>query len=208
MIKVKTFFELGGMANCYAVENEGIIALIDPGSTSSDFEDYLMLNKDKIKYILLTHCHFDHICGVKNILEKCPYAKVCICTFDKAGLYDDNHSMCSHIGVPVPDIEPDIEVEDGDTIEFGDEVIEVINTPGHTIGSVVYIIGDQMFTGDTLFKLSAGRTDFYTGDPRMMVDSFNRLYLLEKDYTVYPGHGMASALSYEKTYNPFFNIEL
>ena len=106
-------------------------------------------------------------------------------------------------GKKLESVIPDILLEDGDTLNLGSSEIKFILTPGHSSGSGCYIVDEKIFTGDTLFRLSIGRTDLPTGSYREMVKSLKRLSELEGEYYIYPGHGEASMLSYEKNFNPY-----
>ena len=104
---------------------------------------------------------------------------------------------------PLEDIKSDIALHDGDKITLGESVFTVISTPGHTSGSVCFVCDDKIFSGDTLFYRSHGRTDFPTGDEKAMLDSLNKLANLSGNYTVYPGHDMSTTLDSERKYNPY-----
>ena len=205
MIKIKTFPVGDLQVNCYFVEDteSGNIAVIDPGDSSDSIESYVSENSDKIKYILLTHGHFDHI-GYAKELRELTNAKVVISKLDEPFLADGNLNLSlPFFGRSVPAVTADITLEDNDELMLGETNIKYISTPGHTQGSGCYIIDDSIFTGDTLMKLSMGRTDFPTSSNADMSDSLKRLYNLKENYKVYSGHGDNSTLDYEKKYNPY-----
>lgn len=179
------------IANSYILVNdksEGI--LIDCGSA-----DVLSrVPKDvKITYVLLTHGHFDHICG----LAECNARGI------KIGCYKDeedialNHNEGDSFGFSVPPFHIDFTVREGETELCGIK-INVLHTPGHTRGSVCYIVGNNIFSGDTLFAGGAGRSDLYSGSSLALYSSIKKLFTLSGNYTVYPGHGGETTLFNEK----------
>ncbi|MEE1282233.1 MAG: MBL fold metallo-hydrolase [Acutalibacteraceae bacterium] len=208
MIKVKTTIAGALMVNCYIIEDveTGDIAIVDPGYTSTEIKKLLDEKSDKIKYILLTHGHFDHIGYVKK-LTGLTNAKVVISKLEEPFLLDTRLNLLPpSFGKFISDIIADITLEDNDELMLGKTVIKYISTPGHTQGSGCFIIDNCIFTGDTIMKLSMGRTDLPTGNDDDMVKSLKRLYNLDENYTVYPGHGDSSTLEYEKKYNPYLKI--
>lgn len=205
-MKIETL-KLGENAgNCYILTDEvsGDIAVIDPAYYVDELKAAIEPIKDRVKYILLTHRHFDHILGAWGV-KKQTGAKIAICEEDadglrstKASLYDEFAYMLPHEQTPV---EPDILLHEGDTITLGSLTITVMQTPGHTAGSVCYIVGDVMFSGDTLFDGAIGRTDLESGSPRDMRASLRRLRGIERDYLLYPGHGGTTTLNNERHFN-------
>ena len=180
--------------NCYLVwgENCDSCVVIDPG-----FEPETVLLKaqqlgKKIEAILLTHGHFDHVGGVKEIAQATG-CRVYICPEEQAmpqqwtaGELYYTHTYC-----------------EGDIVELAGVSFRVLHTPGHTPGSVCLMAEDRIFSGDTLFQSSCGRTDLPGGSWSEITKSLKRLAALEADYTVYPGHGPATTLADEKKYNPY-----
>ena len=187
-------------ANCYIVTDEKTneTAVIDCGEYTASLEEKLI---DKnLKYILLTHGHFDHIKGVKKL--KADFGgEVVIHSLDADCLYDSSKSLGDFFGLSMPSFEADKTVIEGDRLPFGNSEIEVIHTPGHTVGSVCYKIGDMIFSGDTLFCGSIGRTDFPGGSMLQMTASLKKLSKLEGNYKVYPGHDDITDLDRERKYN-------
>lgn len=199
-------FVLGPVsANCYCLINDsGECAVVDPGDASNRLVDFIKENGSELKYILLTHGHFDHIDGVAFLKESFPNAKIAIHEADEMCLCDDNLSLARGFGLPSKtNLRADIILHDGDILPFGDDNITVIHTPGHTIGGVTYKYKDMLFTGDTLFCRSLGRTDFPGGDYGEICASIRRLYALSGDYIVYPGHDRESTLNDERNLNPY-----
>lgn len=200
--------ELGPLGtNTYLVEKDGDCLIVDPGHDSPQLDDFI---KDKsIKYILLTHGHFDHIGGLEKV-QKATAAKTVIHELDAEMLRDGNKSGHTDFYIrPQTPMQADIKLKGGETLPFGKGSIAVMHTPGHTHGSVVYIFEEDkvIFTGDTLFKLSVGRTDFCDGDvrenSRKEMESIKKISELHGDYVIYPGHGESTNLDYEREFNPY-----
>lgn len=193
-------------ANCYIVETENSAVIIDPGFLERDIEKYIAENPDKVKYILLTHRHFDHINGAVKV-RNLTGAKIVINELDEGGLYSDMLSLASMVGTfygkADPDAHADIYVSEGDTVTVGDMVFTVMETPGHTEGGVCYVCNNVIFSGDTLFKGSIGRTDFPSSSNIDMRKSLDRLCLLPDEMVVYPGHGPKTTIGEEKRSNMF-----
>ena len=194
-------------ANTYIVidEDSGSTAIIDAGDYSKKLLEMLSDEKiRKIEYILLTHGHFDHIDGVPELKKRFPDAKIAIHEADAPCLYDDSLSLARGFGkLFSKKAEADIILHDDDVLSLGNVQIKVIHTPGHTAGGVTYVVDDAMFTGDTLFFTSIGRTDFPGGSYEVLNDSVCRLFDMEGEYTVYPGHDRKTSLDYERTHNRF-----
>lgn len=192
-------------ANCYIVsdEEEREAIVIDPGEYSSEIQDYIVTNNLNVKYILLTHGHFDHIGGVEE-LKKLTQARVAISKEDAPMLLDPSLNLSEMVYKKILCNPADILLSDGDTLTFGKYSVEVIYTPGHTKGGVCFKINNVCFTGDILFKGSIGRYDFPGGDFSTLMDSIkNKLLVLGNDVTIYPGHGDSSTIGKEKRLNMF-----
>lgn len=202
-IKSATFGQLQN--NCYLVTDEasGRSALVDCTEYSDKMKDFI--GDAKLDYILLTHGHFDHIGGVKELAAR--YGIPVYGSRDELPLFTDlrrNQAVYVH-GTPERyHVEPDHLVEDGDEITLDELTIRVLATPGHTPGGVCYLCGGLLFSGDTLFAGSIGRCDLLGGDYETLLHSLSRLDQLEGEYQVLPGHGHDSTLTYEKAANPYF----
>jgi glyoxylase-like metal-dependent hydrolase (beta-lactamase superfamily II) len=191
-------------ANCYIVEfdNKGV-AIIDPG----DEEDKISKELDgkNLKWILLTHGHADHIMGVNSLKNKYN-PKVIASIKEKEIIENPELNLSKQFGFSYR-VSADLYVQEG-TINLDDYRVQILETPGHTPGSVIYIIENYMFTGDTLFKDSIGRTDLPGGDKISMKKTLEKLYKIETDYIVLPGHGPSTSLKYEQKNNPYFFLDL
>ncbi len=189
-------------SNCYLVTNDGESLVIDPGEYGRELDEALKPLNYKLKYILLTHTHFDHIGGTAELKEKTG-AKVCAHALDAAGLNNYLISLANIGGVRHRKTEADVLLKDGQELCLGGEKIRVMHTPGHSPGGVCYIMGDNIFTGDTLFAGTVGRTDFPGGDYGRLIASLQQLSELEGDYTIYPGHGEDTTMENERKNNPY-----
>ena len=171
--------------------------VIDPGDEPARVEQMVQRSGCELRYILLTHGHFDHCTGVAGMLERHPELPVYICEKD---VTDGVGSEMQFARLPEKNQRY---YKDGDTLTLGALTISVLETPGHTPGSVCLLVGDVMFAGDTLFRGSCGRTDFPGGDYRAMLRSLGRLGKLEGNYQVYPGHEQPTNLDFERRFNPY-----
>lgn len=202
---VKKFAPPMVAANSYIIKDtvSGEAAVIDAGVSNNRLEALIRsMNIEKLKYILLTHGHFDHIMGVKR-LQKTFGGEIVIHEADADCLSDSRKSLAGVLGFACPPFECDVTVSDGDILALGEKKIEVISTPGHTVGSVCYKTDKYIFSGDTLFNRGIGRTDFPGGSMEEILTSIKKLYALDGDYRVCPGHGDETILSFERENNPY-----
>lgn len=192
--------------NCYIVfkEGENAAVAIDPGGSEDKILYELQKNNLTLTHILLTHGHFDHIGAVRALKEKYG-AKICIHKSDAPMLADPYKNLSIFVDNPVAEPSADILLQDKQTINTGGMDIKVLHTPGHSEGSVCYMIEDVLFSGDTLFCMSVGRTDFPGCSTEKLMHSLNQLTKLKENYEVYPGHGNSTMLDEEKRSNPFLN---
>lgn len=209
-VKVTDISFPGFCANCYLVTDmvTGESLLVDPGAYGERQKEYIKFQGiDNLKYILLTHGHFDHMMGAERFRQEFS-AKVVVHSLDEDKLSSAVRSLYSHFDRdnPFAPTSADIIVKDGDSLPFGSETIEVIHTPGHTKGGVCYKLRDILFTGDTLFKSTIGRTDFPDSDEMDMLESLIKLDKLQCDYKIYPGHEGVTTLDFEKKTNHYMKL--
>ena len=181
--------------NTYLITDDatGFKAIIDPGYYGMDVRMDIQ-NNAYLKYVLLTHGHHDHFYAAKDYVEE--YSSVRFAAPEK--------DMPLIRAYPYECPEPSVLLKDGDVITLGETELRVIETPGHTGGGVCFATDKEIFTGDTLFRLSVGRTDLPTGDWFTLLHSINeKLYTLDENMIVYPGHGESTTIGYEKRANPF-----
>lgn len=203
MINVYSFTVGTLQLNCYVITDKatGDIAIVDPGDNSVAIKNLIENHKDKLKYILLTHGHFDHIGYAKQLRQE-TNAQIVIGKAEERFLADSNLNLAlPFMGISLSPFKPDIAIRDNDVIKLGETEIKFLWTPGHTIGSGCYVIGNNIFTGDTLMKQSMGRTDLPTGSNKDMADSLKRLAHLHGEFNIYPGHGDMTTLTYERANN-------
>lgn len=158
----------------------------------------------KIKALLLTHAHFDHAGNAKKLQQD--GAKVYISKTDSAKLLNEDN-LSGDFGRRFEYLTADFTFGDNDVLEIEGITIKTMITPGHTDGSACFIVKDKLFTGDTLFLESVGRTDFKTGDRNALIQSVKRLFNLNGDYEVYPGHEEFTTLNHERKYNCFIDYD-
>lgn len=174
--------------------------VIDPGGEPEKIIELLEILEANVKYIFLTHCHADHIGGINELKEK-KGGKILISRDDAEGLYNPQISLADYINMKIPELEADSRIDDGDLLHIGDIEFKVIATPGHTKGGVsLYCEKERLvFTGDTLFSGTWGRTDLPTGNFAQIIDSItNKLMTLPDETIVYPGHGKTTMIQDEK----------
>lgn len=198
-------FQLGPMrANSYLIFNEGQkdAILVDAGG---NYPRICQLEEEygvKVKHLLLTHGHFDHIGAVKSLQEG--GAKVYMHTNDVDKVTTDK-SLCGLTHMNIDKFYPDVLVWDGDVFDVVGIKVEVIHTPGHTSGGVCYLIGEHLFCGDTLFCGSFGRVDLGDGSIKALKESIiNKLFILPDATIVHPGHEDETTIEHEKQYNPIY----
>lgn len=183
--------------------NEGFI--VDPGGYNKVLTKEVRDNDVNIKYIILTHGHSDHICGVNEHKAELPDAKIVAYKDEEAMLENPNLNQSPGFGVPYS-TKADILVSDGDELKVGDVTLKFIHTPGHTEGGMCIYVEEAkaLFSGDTLFRQSIGRTDFPGGSYKEIMDSIRKkLFLLPDDTNVFPGHMGTTSIGFEKENNPF-----
>ena len=184
--------------NCYILEDEKAraAAIIDPGDEAGRILQVIEDDGVDVKYILLTHGHYDHTTAVPQLHKALPQAEIYIHRADANGAGSQLFPLAGQI--------PGLKFYDeGDTLALGDMTIQVLHTPGHSKGSVTLKVGDVLFCGDTLFAGSCGRTDLAGGSYAEIMASLKKLGELPGDYHVCPGHDVTSTLERERRSNPF-----
>ena len=193
-------------ANTYLVcdETSRLGFIVDLGGYSKELKNIIEKNDIQIQYIVLTHGHGDHIGGVQEHLKDFPDAKVVCSRAEAKMLLDPELNEAHHFGPEKVSFKPDILVDDGDTLTVGNMTMKFIMTPGHTEGGMCILVDDVLFSGDTLFCRSIGRTDLAGGDFRTIMESIKKkLFLLPDETQVLPGHMGSTTIGFEKENNPF-----
>ena len=198
--KIETW--VGDPTNCYLIldEESKEIMIIDPAGEVDKLEEMINILDGKLKYIYLTHCHGDHILGVTELKNRCG-GKVLIHRNDAEGLNNPEINLSPYIGAGEIELEADSRIDDEDLIHLGNVQFKVIHTPGHTSGGTsLYCEKEKyVFTGDTLFRGTWGRTDLPTSNREDIMNSItNKLMILPDETIVYPGHGTITMIKEEK----------
>lgn len=190
-------------ANCYIVTDENTLlsAIIDPGDESNVILDYIEDNKLRPQVIFLTHGHHDHVRAAAAVSESCGGIPIYIHQNDIAP--GPKHEFYRYTPNEVTRT-----YADGDEISVGPMTFRVIETPGHSPGSVCLACGDVLFTGDTLFHTSCGRTDLPGGNMDQLLPTLRRLYSLDGDYEIYPGHMDPTTLDKERRFNYYLRYAM
>ena len=193
-------------ANCYLVaEAGGDAVVIDPGAEAERIIEAVRSRDLKVKHILLTHVHFDHMQAAADVAAATG-ADILAPEGDWPALTDPQLSLCHMMpGGGSQTLSAAGKLRDGEVVEAGKLRLTVLHTPGHTPGSCCFLCGDVLFTGDTLFRGSVGRTDFPGGSYDALKRSLDRLAALPGDYTLLPGHDDATTLAEERAGNPYLN---
>ena len=184
--------------NCYILEDDqtNLAAVIDPGDEPELIQEALEKEGVEVRYLLLTHGHYDHTTAVPALHRVYPQADIYIHQADANGAGSTLFPLAGEVD--------DLKLYDeGDVIRLGDHEIQVLHTPGHSPGSVTLKVEDVLFTGDTLFAGSCGRTDLRGGSYEQIMQSLKRLGELKGDFHVCPGHEATSTLERERRSNPF-----
>jgi len=192
--------------NCYFVyrEDSKDCILIDPADKGAHIYNALQKNGFTIQAILLTHGHFDHIWGTREVKELAD-VKLYASELEKELLNSERMNVSKGAGRPYT-VDADVYLKDGEELTIAGMTCECISTPGHTAGGCCYYFKEAglLVSGDTLFQESVGRTDLPTGNMKTLITSIKeKLFVLPEETKVYPGHGESTTIAYEKMYNPF-----
>ncbi|HCJ01763.1 MAG TPA: MBL fold metallo-hydrolase [Clostridiales bacterium] len=207
MAKEKVFLLLKNnrirYSNCYGILSDGGAVVIDPGKCDERIVSFLNDNADKQRFIIITHAHYDHLLGAEELRQKTgvPIAAA------KGNMDDDmvirlapTRMFRREDGLT---LKCDRELFDGEIFKVGDMDIKVLITPGHSKGSACFLINDNLFSGDTLFRGTVGATTFPGGDAAEMLESIRRLKKLDPAIKVFPGHEESTTIAEELMFNPF-----
>lgn len=200
-LQVKTP-QVGLLTNSYVVCDEETkeAMVIDPGGEAQKIAETLNILEANLKYIFVTHCHADHIGAIAE-LKRLKGGKILISRSDSEGLYNEDINLAYYINMEKPELEADSRVDDEDLIHIGNIEFKIIATPGHTKGGLCLYSEKEglVFTGDTLFSGTWGRTDLPTGNFEEIITSItDRLMPLPDDTIIYPGHGKISMIQDER----------
>ena len=192
--------------NCYLVLNResGDMLIVDPADDAQRIRERIAKMGGRPAAILLTHGHFDHI-GAAEELKACYHTPIYAMAEEKEILEDAQNNLSGFYGSGYT-VKADHFLKDGESLRLAGFKIEVLHTPGHTIGGACYYFPEEklVFSGDTLFHGNVGRTDFPTGSMGMLHESLHKkLFALQDDTMVYPGHDASTDIAYEKRYNPY-----
>lgn len=196
--------------NCYIVSDEVTkdALIIDPGADAKKLSDVIRKKELKVQAILLTHGHFDHMMAAKELCAE--YSVKLYCYESEKELMEDPVMNVSKMFRFECSVSPDETFQDNEELHFGSLSCRVIHTPGHTRGGVCFYFEPEkvLFSGDTLFFESVGRTDMPTGNARLLTEKVReRLWVLPDETAVYPGHGAPTSIGYEKRNNPYISEE-
>lgn len=202
---IKTFVEPPIDNNNYLIVDEKTkeAALIDCSSIDDRIDEEIEKQGANLKYILLTHGHFDHIAGIRpNRFKNNPQIVMHKADLDWLNNANQYLPMFGMPEITIPKV--DIFVEDGDTIQLGSLEIKVLHTPGHTQGGVCYLVDGNLFSGDTIFREAVGRCDLEGGNFNQIVESIeDKIFTLPPKTVIYPGHGNITSVEWEKEHNRF-----
>ncbi len=186
-------------------ETTGQGFIVDPGGWTEKMRDHVKATCPQLSYIILTHGHADHIMGIPALQQDFPGLKIVAHEMEMQMLGDPDFNMSRQFG-QLTRIQPDLLVKDGDTLTVGQLELQFLFTPGHSPGGMCIYIPSQnvLFSGDTLFQSSIGRTDFPGSSFKALSDSIHsKLWPLPEQTQVYPGHMGPTTIGYEKEHNPF-----
>ena len=204
MIEGRAMGSMGANCYLYACMESKKAVIIDPGADGKRIYRWVLEKGLKVDYILLTHGHVDHIGAVDELRELLGEVSVGIHAGDAGMLTDGKQNLSSYFGPGLVLKKADFLLQDGQEFSIGKEILKVISTPGHSPGGVCFLCSEGLFSGDTLFAGSIGRTDFPGGSMDQLLDGVKKkLLILPEETRVFPGHGEETSIGEEKRDNPF-----
>ncbi len=193
--------------NCYLIGDPEALLVIDPGDEAQKILDNISEKGYQVAYVVLTHCHYDHIGAASEVMKKTG-AKLLLGAKEKENYYSRKVTMNGYFVPKFEQPDPDGVLSEGEDLIAGSCRFQVLETPGHTSGSICLLCGDVLLSGDTLFADGIGRADFPTGSlPALCNSIIRKLFLLDGNTRVYPGHGPATTIAYEKEHNEVYEWE-
>ncbi len=189
--------------NCYIVYEDGLGIIVDPGEEPLRILETVRSLQLSVTHIVLTHAHYDHMMALKTVKDSLPDAKLCLGHNEQEVLKDWYKNLMVYVvnDAFVPP-QPDVLLQEGDVIPVGNSELKVLETPGHTVGSICLFGENMLLSGDTLFLQGMGRCDLPTGDLHQEVQSIlHKLFSLKDETVVYPGHGPKTTIGFEKINN-------
>lgn len=199
-------FEVGVLSvNCYVISCEETkkACIVDPGGYSCVLSEYINKNQLDVEFILLTHGHGDHFGGLHKFAKEFN-APIYAHEDEKGILNNASLNFSTYVLGTEIAFDADRYLKDNEEIKLGNLILKVIHTPGHSPGGICILVNDCLISGDTLFNNSVGRTDFPYSSTSQLVNAVkNKLFVLDDDIRVFPGHGPETSIGYEKKYNPF-----
>ena len=194
---------LATYCNCYGITTEKAAIIVDPGKYTAELAEFLKNNADKARLILLTHAHYDHIGGALQLREETG-VKIAIGKNEEFALSDRAYNLSGKFTPAIPPYNADYTIEDEEEFTVGDVNIKAYELPGHTVGSMCYLMDSSLFSGDVLFCETVGRTDLPGGNMSDMKKSLDRvLWLFDDNVNVYSGHTQPTTIGHERIYNPY-----
>ena len=202
-VKVLLKGHLATYSNCYGLLTDKAAIVIDPGKYTLELAQFLKSNADKTRLILITHAHYDHIGGALQLRQETG-VKIAIGKNEEFALSDRAFNLSGRFTPPIPAHNADNTNEDEEEFSVGDITVKAYETPGHTVGGMCYLIGDNLFSGDMLFYETVGRVDLPGGNINDMKESLDRImWLFDDDVSVYSGHGEVTTIGHERKNNPY-----